>query len=175
MAKTRQQKEQAVKELAEKLSQAKAAVITAQRGLTVSGAQDLRRKCREENVEYFVTKKTLLQIALKEAGIDSIDMSAYDGIVGVAIGFDDEVAPARITHTFAKDFDVLQLHAGVLEGAAVGAEKVQQLASLPSKEELLAKFVGSMNAPVSGFVGVLSNTMSGFVRVLDQVREQKEA
>lgn len=173
MAKTRQDKEQAVQALAEKLKGAKSAVFTAQRGLTVGQASELRSNCRKENVEVISTKKTLLQIALNQAGFDGVDVSHYDGVVYVAVSNDDEVAPARIMHTFAKDNEALQLHAGTLEGATVDAQKVIALAELPSKEELLAKFVGSMNAPVSGFVGVLSNTMSGFVRVLDQVREQK--
>lgn len=175
MAKTRESKEQAVIALVEKIKEAKAAVFTAQRGLSVGAATELRSICRKENVEVISTKKTLLQIALDKAGIKDVDVSGYDGVVSIAIGYDDEVAPARIMHEFSKENEGLQLHAGVLEGAAVDADLVKSLAELPSKDELLAKLVGSMNSPVTGFVRVLSNTMSGFVRVLDQVREQKEA
>lgn len=175
MPKTKVQKQEAVQQLVEKLQNAKSAVLTAQRGLTVKASSELRNKCREENVEYLSVKKTLLKIALQEAKIGDADVSSYDGIVGIVLGYDDEVAPARIAHNFSKNNEQLQLHSGVLEGALVDGSKVSQLASLPSKEELLAKLVGSMNAPVSGMVTVLSGTMRGFVQVLDQVREQKES
>lgn len=173
MAKTRVQKQDAVKILVDKINKAKSAVLTAQRGLTVTDSTELRDKCREENVEYVSVKKTLLNIALKESNLGEVDLSAFDGIVGIVLGYEDEVAPARIAYTFAKNHEQLQLHNGVLEGTLVDSAKVAQLAQLPSKDELLAKFIGSMNAPVSGMVSVLSGTMRGFVRVLDQVKEQK--
>lgn len=175
MAKTRTQKIDTVNVLSEKLQSAKSIVLTSQRGLTVKDSSDLRKKCRTEKIEYCAIKKTLLGIALEKAGILGVDLSSYDGIVGVVMSYDDVVAGARIAHKFSKSNDNLQLHAGAIDGVGVDSAKILQLALLPSKMELLAKLVGSMNYPISGFVGVLSGTMRGFVRVLDQIREAKQA
>lgn len=173
MAKTRLQKQEMIQSLAEKIKRSKSVVFTSQRGLTVKDSTDLRSLCRKENAEYVAIKKTLLQKALSDAGIGSAEISSYDGIVGVVLGYDDEVVAARIASNFAKEHEEILLQDGILEHVLVDSGKIKYLATLPSKDMLIAKFIGSLNAPVSGFVRVLFGTMSGFVRVLDQIREQK--
>ena len=173
MAKTKQQKEQVVAELKEKLSSAKSVIIANQEGLTVNDSQELRQNCKNENVEFLAVKKTLLKLVLKEVGIEDVDVKAMKGGLAVAISLDDEVAPARILKEFAKDHEQVEFQGGIVEGAVVGVDQVEALASMPSKLELYAKVVGSLKSPVSGFVNVLRGNLSGLINVLNAIKESK--
>jgi len=172
MAKTRKKKEELVKDLNEKIKDSKSLIFANFDGLKVKEVEELRKNCRAENVDYLVAKKTLMKKAFKENGIE-IDNSVFDKEVAVAFGREDEVAPARILKDFSKDHEALQAFGGVLEGEFVGQEKVMALANLPSKEELLAKVVGSIKAPVSGFVNVLSGNLRNLVYVLNAIKDSK--
>ncbi len=172
MAKTRQTKEQAVQELVESLKNAKSAVFANFQGLKVSESEELRGICREQGVTYVASKKTLLKHALAELGMD-IDTKAFEGGPAVVLGVEDEVAPAQIIAKFAKDHEVVSVFGGTLEGNYIDTEKVNDLSKLPSKDELLAKMVGSLNAPVSGFVNVLAGNLRGLVNVLNAVKDAK--
>jgi large subunit ribosomal protein L10 len=173
MAKTRQQKEEAVTQIADKLRGAKGASFSQVSGFTMSQADQLRADGKERGVEVFIAKKTLLGLAAAEAGIEDLDPRSFEGSILTAVSRDDEVASARLIKDFNKENESLTLIAGVLEGKGIGAEQVAHLASLPSKEELLAKMVGSLNAPVSGFVNVLAGNLRGLVGVLNAIKEQK--
>ena len=173
MPKTKQQKEVMVKDLTEKVKQAKAMVFVNFNGLKVKEVEELRKRCREENVEYLVAKKTLMKIAFEEAGIVGGNPRELNNSVATVLGYDDEVAPARIVQTFAKDHEALRAIGGVLEGSFVGSEKVIALSKLPSRTALLAKVVGSINAPVSGFVNVLAGNLRSLVYVLNAVKATK--
>lgn len=173
MAKSRQQKEDIVNSLAEKIKDAKSGVVSSYRGLDVKSTEDLRSKCRDEELEIFSIKQTLLSIALEKAGYADFNLDGADGIVTITLGYQDEVAPSRVLYDFSKAHEALKLHNGILEGQAIEQEVVMNLAQLPSKDELLAKAVGSMKAPINGFAGVLSGTLRGFVQVLNQIQEQK--
>lgn len=172
MAKTRQQKEQTVKDLIEKLKKAKSLVFVNFDGLKVKEVEELRKNCRAENIEYLVTKKTLIKKAFKDVGLD-IDPKTFDKEAAIAFGYEDEVAPARIVQNFAKEHEALIAFGGVLENKFVPAEKVIELSKLPSKDELLAKVVGSIKAPVSGFVNVLSGNLRNLVYVLNAINDNK--
>jgi len=173
MAKTREQKEQMVKDLTDKLGQAKSVVFTQAYGYTMNDANALRETAKKEGLEITVTKKTLLDLASKNAGVEGMDARSLEGSVLTTFGFEDEVAPARVMAKFLKDRDDMKILAGILEGKAVDAEMVLSLSKLPSKEELLAKLVGSINAPVSGFVGVLNGNLRNLVGVLKAIEEVK--
>ncbi len=172
MAKTKAQKQAAAQALAQNLKDAKAAVFANFQGLTVQETEALRAECRENNIVLTATKKTILKHALKDVGLD-VDTKAFEGGVAAAFGTDDEVAPAQTIAKFAKDHEVVTLFGGILEGAFIDAAKVRELSKLPSKQELYAKLVGSLNAPVSGFVNVLSGNLRNFVGVLNAIKEQK--
>ncbi len=172
MAKTRQQKEEAVQGLATSIKDAKAAVFANFQGLKVSESEELRGKCRENNISYVATKKTLLGRALKEAGLE-VDTKTFEGGVATILGQDDEVAPAQIIADFAKDHELVTIFGGVLEGEFIDAAKVTELSKLPSKQQLLGQLVGTLNAPVSGFVNVLAGNMRGLVNVLNGIKESK--
>jgi len=172
MAKTRQQKETSVKDLAERMQAAKAVVFANFQGLKVSESEELRAKCREQQVDYLASKKTLLKRALSEAGYDQ-DAKAFEGGVAVVLGREDEIAAAQVTDKFARDHEVATIYGGIFEGKFIDAAKVKELAKLPTKPELYAKLVGTINAPVSGFVNVLAGNLRGLVQVLNAVKESK--
>ncbi len=175
MAKSRKQKEGTLAELVEALQSAKSVVFADFKGLTVKDATDFRNKARKENVGVLVAKKTLMRLAFKNAGYEGVDPASLQGSLVMVTGFDDEVAPAKLVADFAKDHEALKIVAGVLERKLVDANAIKALAKLPSKQELMAKLVGSINAPLSGLVNVLAGNLRGLVNVLNAVKDQKAA
>ncbi|WP_371365808.1 50S ribosomal protein L10 [Sporomusa rhizae] len=171
-----QQKIQTVADIKEKLSSTKGAVITNYRGLTVAQDTVLRRKLREAGVEYRVFKNTMTRIAAKEAGIEGLD-SYLEGPTAIAMSYTDPVAPAKVISDFVKEnkLQALEVKAGLVEGKVIDANGVKALSSLPPREVLIAKALGSMQAPIAGFVNVLSGTMRNLVYALEAVRKQKES
>ncbi len=155
MPKTRVQKEEIVARLADKARRMKSAVFTSIGGYTMEDADALRANGRKEGVELVVAKKTLLTRALKDAGLD-VPADVLDGSILTAFGMQDEIAPAKLVAALAKDREQIKIVGGVMEGKAVDAAYVQTLAMIPSRLELYAKLVGSINNPVSGFVRVLN-------------------
>jgi len=172
MAKTRQEKEVAVQALSDKLKDAKAAVFANFQGLKVNESEELRGICREQHIEYIASKKTLVKRALSNVGLD-VDTKLFEGGVAAVLGADDEVAPAQIIATFAKDHEAVTIFGGILEGNFIDAAKVTELSKLPSKQQLLGQLVGTLNAPVSGFVNVLAGNLRGLVNVLNSIKEAK--
>lgn len=172
MAQTKEQKEAIVKDLADKLKVSKAVVFSDYKGLKVKDMTVLRRELRAEGVDLKVLKKTLINIALKDAGIE-MDVKALEGQVAVAVSKNDEVAAAKIIAKMAKANENLKIVGGILGTKELTVKEIDALAKLPSKEELLAKLVGTLNAPVSGFVNVLAGNMRGLVTVLKAVADKK--
>jgi len=162
-----------VKEIQAKLEGATSVVITDYRGLNVSQATDLRRELRDAGVEYRVLKNTLTRLAAKAAGIDGLEES-LTGPNAIAFG-QDAVSAAKVLYKFAKKNKALEIKGGVLEGKVVSIEQIKALSDLPSREELLAKMLGSMQAPLVNFASVLNAPLRDFVGVLNAVKEQKEA
>lgn len=162
-----------VAELKDLLSSSKGAVLVDYCGLTVAEDTELRSKMREAGVKYMVAKNTFIRIAAKEADIEGLD--AYlEHNTAVAFSAEDPVAPAKILNDFSKDHKALEIKAGILDGKVIALDEVKALAELPSREELLAKLVGSMQAPISGLVNVLQGTIRNFVYTLEAVRQKKE-
>ncbi|SRR3989339_769680 len=172
MAKTRQQKEVSIKQLADVLKTAKSAVFASVDGLKITDTDELRKNCRAQKVSYIISKRTLLKRALKDAGIEISD-EALKGSVALIAGIEDEVAPAQIAAQFAKKRDVMKFLGGILEGKVIDANMVTALAALPSKKALLAQLVGTLNAPISGFANVLAGNLRGLVNVLNNIQKSK--
>jgi large subunit ribosomal protein L10 len=162
---TKEQKKIIVEELAKKLKNSKAVVFSDYKGLTVKDMSALRKELRDQEIEFKVVKKTLINLALKDAGI-SLDVSELEGQIAMAISSGDEVAAAKIIEKTAKANENIKIVAGILGEKALNSDEVKALAKLPSKEEMLAKLVGTINAPVSGFVNVLAGNLRGLVQVL---------
>lgn len=173
MAKTRKIKENEVKRLVDNFQGAKSVVFATFRGLTVAKSRELRNKLRQEKVALQVSKKTLLKKAFSAAKVADLDLSALQGNIAVAFGKEDEVAPAKILNSFAKENEQLQLEFGLLDGQLLTLEKIKELAMLPSKLELLAKVVGTINAPLSGLVNVLAGNLRGLVNALNAIKNTK--
>lgn len=172
MPKTRAQKEEIINELSDKFARIKSAIFTSISGYTMEDANALRKKGREQGVEVMIAKKTFLVRALEKNGFQ-LSKDALEGSVLTTFGFNDEVAAAKLIATFAKDREGIKMIGGILEGRVVDATAVKQLSSLPSKEELYAKIVGSLNAPLSGFVNVLAGNLRNFVCVLNAIQTKK--
>ncbi|MFC1787846.1 50S ribosomal protein L10 [Patescibacteria group bacterium] len=172
MPKTREQKEQIVKELTDKLGRTKSVVFTSISGYTMNDADSLREQGRTQGVELGITKKSLLVRALKDQGIE-MNKNQFEGSVLSSFGYDDEVSPAKIISDFIKQRETMEILGGVLEGVFVDADSIKRLAKLPSKQQLLAQVVGTINAPVSGFVNVLAGNLRGLVGVLNNIKESK--
>ena len=163
MNKNRQIKEAKVAEIREKLEKAQAIVLADYQGLTVEEDTALRKTLREAGVEYKVYKNNLVTLAAKELGIEGLD-SYLEGPVSIAFGYEDATAPARVLHTFAKDHKKLELKAGMVEGTLYNKEEVEKLATIPSKEVLIAKLLGSFKAP-----------LSNVEYLLNAIKEKKES
>jgi large subunit ribosomal protein L10 len=163
-----------VEEMKEKLQSAQGAVFVGFSGLSVADVTKLRRKFREGGVEYKVVKNTLTRIAADELGFNDLD-AVLEGPTAIAYSAEDTVAPAKILKDFIKETktEALTVKAGIADGQVIDAAAVEALASLPSREELLAKLVGSMQAPISGLVNVLQGNIRNMVYVLDAVRAKK--
>jgi len=174
MPKTREQKTEILSELADKVSRAKSIVFTKFEKLNVSENEDLRRRLKAEGSEYCVAKKTLLGMTLKKSHPE-IEVNGLDGKVAAIFGFKDEVAPAKVVDEFKKGLEEEKIFflGGILENKFISKEEVESLAKLPSKQELYAKLVGSLNAPVSGFVNVLAGNLRGLVVALKAIGEKK--
>lgn len=172
MAKTRAQKEDIVKNLTQLLKEAKSLVFCDYYGLSVGEMDDLRTRLRKEGVRFLVTRKTLFSRAAKEVDLN-VDPKRFEGGLGIAFGLEDEIAPARIIYNFSKEHEALAIQGGALGEEVVDSSYVKMLAVLPSRDELIAKAVGSIAAPLSGLVGVLSGTMRSLVYTLKAIQENK--
>lgn len=170
---TRNQKHELVKELTEKIKAAKSAVFVDFKGLKVKDVTTLKRTLRASDVQYVVVRKTLIDIALKNAGIEGADIAGMEGQIALSLSNADEVSGAKIIDEFAKTNENLKVLGGTLGNQLMDAAQVKALAKIPSKEQLLGQLVGTLNAPVSGFVNVLAGNLRGLVQVLNAVKEQK--
>jgi large subunit ribosomal protein L10 len=174
MPKTKQQKQVILRDLAKKFEQAKSVVFAHFTGLKVVDNEMLRQDLKQEQSEYYVAKKTLLNLALKDKNLADFDPKGADGQLAVIFGYEDEVAPAKILNKFIKDHEgQVKFLGGILEGKVIDAKAVTILANVPTRTELYAKLVGSINAPVSGFVNALAGNLRNLVNVLHAVQEKK--
>lgn len=159
---TKEQKQKQISDIKDKFSRAKAAVVVDYMGITVSEADAMRKELREADVDYTVFKNTLVKEALKDT--DFSEMFDYlKGSSAFAISYEDPTSPARIIGNTIKQIEKMSLKCGFIEGSFFDSEGIKQMAALPSKEELIAKLIGSMNAP-----------LTNLVRVLGQVSEKAE-
>lgn len=176
MAITRQRKEENVTHLKDQLSQLKLMVMTDYRGLTVPEINELRANLRAEGITYSVTKNTLLRIAAKNTeNLAGIDPATFVGPMALAISTEDEIAPARVVFQYAKQHDALEIVGAVTgDGKVLTPAEVKALATLPTREQLIAQVVGTIAAPLSGLVGVMGANVRGIVTVLNAIKESKE-
>jgi len=173
MAKTRQQKEEIIEEVLAKVEGAKSVVIANCEGLTVADSFEFRKKCWDNDVAFVAVKKTLLNRVLEKLGVQGVNSKELKGSLNLAISRDDEVASAKLVKEFAAKNKLVSFEGGLLEGKFISREEVKNLGNLPSKLELYAKLVGTLQAPVSGFIRVLGGNLRGLVTVLNAIKNNK--
>jgi len=173
MAITKQHKKQIIDDFEEKIKRSKSIVFTNFFGVGANDINNLRNKFKEQDSEYLVAKKTLMEKAFINAGIDGVNPRSFKGEVAAIFGYADEVSPAKIVYDFAKKHEQMEFVGGVLEKQFINADKVKALAQLPTREVLYAQIVGSIKAPITGFVNVLAGNLRGLVTVLKAIEEKK--
>jgi large subunit ribosomal protein L10 len=168
----RPEKEKLVAELKEKLSGAKALYYTDFTGLNVKRMTDLRRRLRKANVEYVVIKNTLALRAVNESGLMSTRLKGQTGLVIAK----DAVAAAKVLSDFAKENDQRPaVKGGLLDGRALDTDQVKKLASMPSREQMLAELGAGLQSPMAAFVGALNGLLYMFAGALEGLRTQRES
>ncbi len=136
------------------VSDAKAVVLVDYRGLTVEQDTRLRRELREAGVVYKVYKNTMLHLAFDGTDFAQLDKD-LEGPTAIAFGIDDETAPARILNNFAKEAEALEIKSAVVDGEYYDEDAVKVLATIPSKDELISKLLGSLQSPITNFARVV--------------------
>ena len=150
----KKEKQLIVDEIKKKLEKAKSAIIIDYLGVTVAQADAMRRKLRDADVDYTVYKNTLIKRAVEGTEYESL-MQALEGPSAFAISYEDATAPARAMNEIIKDYKKMEFKAGIIEGNYYDADGVKAIATIPPREELLAKFMGSIQSPVSALVRTL--------------------
>ena len=169
------QKQQIVAELADQMKNSVAGVLVDYKGINVADDTKLRKEMREAGIKYSVIKNTLLLRAAQEIGFNDLE-KVLAGTTALAMSDDDPVAAAKILCKYADGSKgKFSIKAGFVEGKLLEVDEVKNLSKLPSKEVLVAKMLGSMNAPISGFVNVLNGNIRGLAVVLGRIAEQKGA
>lgn len=161
-----------VNEYTDKFKKAKSVFLTDHIGIDVHTMTEIRRRFREQNIEYKVLKNRLAKRSLNNAAINELD-GHLQGVTSFVISYDDPLAPARVIREFNKRKEILRLKVVYLDGQVFEADKAAALADLPSRAELIAKFIGLLQAPMAKLVGTLQAPMQKFIRTLDAVKENK--
>jgi large subunit ribosomal protein L10 len=166
LAISREKKEAIVNEYAEKLSRSKALLVTEYRGLTVKQMEMLRRDLRAGDSELMVSKNTLMERVLADAGMPAPE-SLLSGPTAVTFCFGEVAPPAKTLAKWAKDTKILTPRGGIIGQTVFDAAGLQTLSELPGKDQLRAQVVGMLQSPINGLVNVLAGPMRGFMTVLN--------
>ena len=172
MAATKAQKAEMLSEVQDMFTQGKSVFFADFRGLTVAQVSAIRKELRANKVGYKVAKKTLIRQAAQEHGYSEIPRDVMEGSVAMTVGYEDPIAPARLLKGLTKTHEKLALLGGLFEGKILSAKEALEYASLPGREELLAKLVYMMKSPIQGFHGNLHGLLSKFVRTLDALAKK---
>ncbi len=167
-------KSEKIDAIKEKIEKAQVAVITEYKGYSVEEITKLRRELQKENGDYMVTKNTLAKVAIKGTKYEVMS-DLMKGPIAIAFGFEDQVSPAKIVSNFIKTSKKGEILGAVLDGNLLSADDAKALANLPSKEELFAKMLGSINSPATGITLGINAVMASLTRAMAAVRDQKEA
>ncbi len=168
------QKAQIIADTSVRFKESKGVYFTKYTGMNVSQATKLRKDFREDGVEYVVTKNTLTKLAAKEAGLEGKFDDILEGQIAIAYAKEDPTSPARVIKGFKKENkDCLDVVGVFFEGEVFDPSKYEELANLPSREELIAKFVGGLNQPMTKMAATLNGAMSKLAATLDSLKNTK--
>jgi large subunit ribosomal protein L10 len=169
---TKDKKHQLVSEMTGNLSEAKTTVLINFKGLRVKEIQDFKKKLKKQGIGFQIVKNSLLKIAIKNAKLEAQN-EIFDQPIAAIWGKDDEVIPAKITAQFKKTLEKLTIVGGFVNGQFADENMIKKLAALPSRPELYAKLVGSLNAPMYRLVNALQGNLRSLVYILDQYTQLK--
>ena len=163
-----------VEELSEKIKMSSALYFTKYTGMNVEQASDLRQSFADNSVEFVVSKNTLTKLAAEKAGLDKDMFNEFlSGQIAIAYAGDDPTAPAKVIKDFSKENECLEVVGLYFDGELYSPEKYKEIASLPSREELLTKFVVALNYPMTSVLYSLKASMTNLVNALNNLKEQK--
>ena len=171
--KNREQKAEAISDFSEGIGKATNAFVLDFKGITVPQVTELRKQVREAGSEYIVVKNTLALIAVKDSPLTKLS-GHFSGMTAIAYNTTDPVALAKVLTKFAKDVPTVQFKGALLAGQVVAANEIQNIANLPSREELISKLLYLMQHPIRGLAVVLNGTIRNIAVVLDQIKQQKD-
>ena len=172
---TKNKKTEVIAEVTELLNGASGVYSIDFTGLTVANAIRLRREFKKAGVTYKVAKNTLIKRALKEVGGYDHVIDKFVGQTGIAIGYDDPAAPARVLNDFIDPkLDIPKLNFALIEREMMDGSQLKQIAAMPSRKDILGSIVGALNAPASGIVGAINAVMRDLASVIEEVAKQKE-
>jgi large subunit ribosomal protein L10 len=169
----RPEKIAAVEQVAESLKDARSVVVNDFTGLDVEKISELRRLCREANVEFRVVKNTLAKLGVKDTEASGLT-EFFEGPTALAISRENENEGAKILAKFAEEHQAPKFKAGFVDGNVIDATAVLALSKLPSKEELLSRVLAGLQSPANGLVGVMQGPLRSLMSVINQIKDQKE-
>jgi len=171
----REEKSEIIQQVAEKLNKAQGVYLTEFSGLTVSEISDLRKKFREQDIEYKVVKNTLIKKALEQTNISDKLAEGLKNTTGIALGYDDPIAPAKVIKKYSDDNEKLKFKMASVDGTIFEASELDTLSKMLSKVENIGRIAGTINNTISGVPGTINAVMRDMVSVLDQIAKQKAA
>ena len=167
-------KEQKIESIKEQLSKAQVAIVTEYKGFSVEEITKLRRNLQKAGGDYTVTKNTLAKIAAKGTDFEVL-IDSFKGPIALALGFEDQVSPAKTMVAFIKEAKKGEIIAAALDGKLLSVEEAKALATIPSREEIYAKMLGCINSPASGMANSMNAVITQLVRTLDAAKEKLSA
>lgn len=172
---TRKRKEELLAELKETFSQASSYFLVDFKGMNVEETIAFRRELKSKGIKYKVAKNTLIARALSELGKEALPADKLKGETAIAFAYDDPVAPSKIIKQSFEKNNKPVLKAAVIEGQFYDGSRLKELASLPSKADIMASILGSLNSPISGIVGSLNAVMGGLASVIEEVAKKRHS
>ena len=175
MALSKDIKKEILQDLIAKLKESKGVVLTDYQGMNVSQISSLRNELREKKVELNIVKNTLMEKASEELNVEDLTKDLI-GCTAIAFSGEDGVAPARLLKEYFKKNKIdLKVKSGLIDGRVFSSEKIMEIASLPSKDVLIAQMINGVKSPLYSLVFVLQGPLKGLIYTLEAVRKQKEA
>ena len=171
MALTKEQKNKRIEKLQEAIAEQKAMVFVNFSGLKAKDIESLREKLKQVGAKLIIAKKSLANLAFKEKKID-FTKDEFSNELAIVFGFKDEIAPAKAVYNFSKEKENLKIVGGYLDNKKTGAEELIVLAQLPSRQELYARLVSTISAPISNFVNVQRQNIKGLFYAFDAIVEK---
>ncbi len=168
-----EQKTETVSDLSQQMTAAKSIVLADFTGLDVASVTQLRRSLRNASVDYRVVKNRLAKLAASDAGLSSLE-EFFSGPTAMAFGLDDPLEPVRVLQKFVDTGGKIAIKSGFMDGQVLSPEQVKELASLPSRDELIVKVIGAVQSPMYGLVGVFSTLLRNLVGVVSAIEEAKK-